>query len=465
MPSKTRLKLLAAGHARRQVRSPGRRDETLPSPFRESRYHSYRCALSLYFTTGSAARRLSEADLKHGLFRALDALGPRRKVLVVPPDFTRYHSRAGELTQYAYEFYGDRLTDVLPALGTHTPMTDGQFDAMFGDVPRRIFRAHDWRHGLATLGQVPAAYIHEQSEGRLDFAWPVEINRLLVEGGFDLILSIGQVVPHEVAGMAGHHKNILIGTGGAANIDKSHYLGAVYGMERIMGRSDNPVRRLLNHAAERFLRSLPIVHVLTVIGDGACGLFIGDDLECFEQAVALSLQVNCTVLDAPIGRAVVYLDPQEFRSTWLGNKAIYRTRMAMAPGGELIVLAPGVQQFGEDADIDALIRKYGYAGTPAVLSAVEQNAGLAAHLSAAAHLIHGSTEGRFTVTYCTSRLGRADIEAVGYRYAPLDQMLRRFDPAKLAEGRNIVDGEEIYFIGNPALGLWMDRVRSVTRAE
>ncbi len=415
--------------------------------------------MSLFFTTGPAARELSGADLKQGLFRALDALGPRHKVLVVPPDFTRHHSRAGELTQYAYEYYGDRLTDVLPALGTHTAMADGQIESMFGSVPRWIFRVHDWRIGLTTLGQVPSSFIREQSEGELDFACPVQLNRLLVEGGFDLILSIGQVVPHEVAGMAGHNKNILIGTGGSENINKSHYLGAVYGMERIMGRADNPVRRVLNYAADRFLRHLPIVHVLTVIGGNSGGLFIGDDIECFERAAELSLKINFTLLERPMRKAVVYLDPHEYKSTWLGNKAIYRTRMALADGGELIVLAPGVQQFGEDPDIDVLIRKYGYRGTPAVLRAVEQNADLALHLSAAAHLIHGSSEGRFIITYCPGHLSKDEIEAASFRYAPLDRMLALYDPAKLQDGPNVVNGEEIFFISNPALGLWADRER------
>ncbi|HEV3331211.1 MAG TPA: lactate racemase domain-containing protein [Bryobacteraceae bacterium] len=398
------------------------------------------------------------SDLRASLFRALDSLGPRRKVLVIPPDFTRYHSCAGELTVYAREYYGDHLTHVLPALGTHTPMTDGQIHYMFPGVPREIFHDHDWRRGLASLGEVPAAFISEQSEGELDFSWPVQINHLLMEGGFDLILSIGQVVPHEVAGMAGHNKNLLIGTGGAENIHKSHYLGAVYGMERIMGHADNPVRRVLNYAAERYLAQLPIVHVLTVIGSGG-GLFVGDDLECFQKAAHLSLRLNFTLLERPLQKVVVYLSPDEFQSTWLGNKAIYRTRMAIADAGELIVLAPSVRHFGEDPSIDALIRKYGYVGTPAIRQAVRQNPDLAASLSAAAHLIHGSSEGRFTITYCPGGLSQAEIEAAGFRYQPLDAMLKRYDPSKLADGHNVVDGEEIFFISNPALGLWAHRDR------
>ncbi len=421
--------------------------------------------MSLFFSAGSETAELSSADLKQGFFQALGALGERRKVLALPPDITRHHSRAGELTRYAWNYYGKRLTDILPAIGTHFAMTDPEIDSMFGDVPHSLFRVHDWRNGLVTLGEVPAEFVREQSEGELDFSWPAQVDRLLVEGGFDLILSIGQVVPHEVIGMANYNKNVFVGTGGADGINKSHYLGAVYGMERIMGRADNPVRRVLNYASEKFARHLPIVYVLTVVdkndkGDLVTrGLFIGDDAECFEKASELSLKVNFVMLDREIRKAVVYLDPSEFKSTWLGNKSVYRTRMALRDGGELIVLAPGVKEFGEDPTIDLLIRKYGYVGTPNVLRAVKENADLASNLSAAAHLIHGSSEGRFSITYCPGHLTRKEVEGVNFRYAPLTEMSRRYDPVKLKDGYNTVDGEEIFYISNPALGLWAYRGR------
>jgi hypothetical protein len=152
---------------------------------------------------------------------------------------------------------------------------------------------------------------------------------------------------------------------------------------------------------------------------------------------------------------VVYLDPQEYKSTWLGNKSIYRTRMALADGGELIVLAPGLKEFGEDAEIDRLIRKFGYRRTPETLEAVRNHPELEENLSAAAHLIHGSTEGRFSVTYCPGHLSKKEIESVHYRYAGLKQMIRRYDPGKLMEGTNLLPGgEEVFYISNPALGLW-----------
>jgi nickel-dependent lactate racemase len=421
--------------------------------------------MSLYCATGSESTDLSLEELDGLLRESLGRIGPRASVLAVPPDMSRHHSRAGDLTRFAWHFYGDRLKAVLPALGTHTPMRDEQIESMFGEIPQHLFKVHNWRTDIETLGEVPAAYIREVSEGKLNFAWPAQVNRLISQGGFDLILSIGQVVPHEVIGMANYTKNILIGTGGREGINRSHYLGAVYGMERIMGRAENPVRSVLNYAADRYLRHLPIVYVLTVVGRAADGrlavrgLFIGDDAECFHLAAELSVRVNFEILDEPIKKAVVYLDPHEYHSTWIGNKAVYRTRMALADGGSLVILAPGVREFGEDKAIDALIRKYGYRGTPATLAAVDANADLADNLGAAAHLIHASSEGRFDITWCPGKLTREEIESVGFDYGDLAEMERRYDPAKLSHGMNVVDGEEIFFISNPGLGLWAHRSR------
>ena len=421
--------------------------------------------MSLYCDVGGVDDDLSSGQLAELLSQALDKLGSRRRVLAVPPDITRLHSQAGLLTCAAREILGERLTAVLPAIGTHAAMTPAQIDHMYPGMPHELFHAHNWRTDVDTLGEIPADFIREVSEGKLNFAWPAQVNKLISRGGFDLILSIGQVVPHEVIGMANYNKNILIGTGGRLGINRSHYLGAVYGMERIMGRADTPVRAVLNHASEKFLRDVPIVYVQTVVGrraDGGLavrGLYIGDDIECFHRAAALSLKVNFEMVEKPIRKAVVFLDPREFHSTWLGNKAVYRTRMALADGAELIILAPAVKRFGEDDRIDLLIRKYGYHGTPATLKAVEENEDLAAELGAAAHLIHSSSEGRFQITWCPGELTREEIEGVGFSYGELGQMKERYDPDRLAHGWNRVNGEEVFFIANPGLGLWAHESR------
>ena len=422
----------------------------------------------IYYKSGSENAILNSRDLEAGINSALEKLGDRKKVLVVPPDCTRFHSRAGELTSYIYRYYKNNLKDILPALGTHSPMTEAQIDDMFKGVPKSLFRVHDWRNDVVTVGTVPGEFVSGITGGALDYSWPAQLNKLVFNGGHDLILSVGQVVPHEVIGMANYNKNLFVGTGGPEGINKSHFIGAVYGMERIMGKADNPVRSLLNYASDNFIKQLPVVYIHTVIDrdeEGKLvvrGLFIGDDEDVFRLAADLSLKVNFNVLENPLKKVVVYLDPAEFKSTWLGNKSIYRTRMAMADDGELIVLAPGLKEFGEDHEIDRLIRKYGYRGTPATLKSLNENEELNRNLSAAAHLIHGSSEGRFSITYCPGYLTRKEIESVNFKYSDLAEMIKRYNPKKMKEGFNRMDdGDEVYYISNPALGLWTSRQRLI----
>ncbi len=404
---------------------------------------------------------LSPDDLREAVISALEKLGPVRKMLVVPPDITRLQSRAGELTRYIYEYIPKSVNVIIPALGTHIPMTDREIEMMFGNVPTRLFRIHRWRTDCKLLGAIPSDFVKSISKGKVNYQIPIYVNRILFEQKYDCILSISQVVPHEVAGMAGYNKNIVIGLGGSENIHKSHFLGAVYGMEKIMGRTDSPVRKVLDYANEKFLCDLPIVHVITVIGtdnEGSLivkGLFIGDDNQCYFHAAQLSRRINIHSLDKPLKKIVVFLNQVEYKSTWLGNKSIYRTRMAVADRGELIVIAPAVKMFGEDPEIDRLIRQFGYKGTSAIIRAVNENDLLKNNLCAAAHLIHGSSEGRFSVTYCAGGLNRSDIENTGFRFAQVKEVLKRYNPKTLSEGYNrLKDGEEIFFISNPATGLW-----------
>ena len=222
--------------------------------------------MTTYYAEGSPQTDLSHEDLRKALVETFGKLEPRRKVLALPPDFTRANSMAGPLCSMTYEYFGDRLTDVMPALGTHVAMPDWQLDRMFPGVPKRLFRVHDWRNDVVTIGQVPAEFVAQATEGIYRKPWPTQLNRLVWEGGHDLILSLGQVVPHEVIGMANYNKNLFVGTGGQAGINESHFIGAAYGMERMMGRADTPLRRILNYAQDHFCRHLPVVFVLTVIG-------------------------------------------------------------------------------------------------------------------------------------------------------------------------------------------------------
>jgi len=378
-------------------------------------------------------------------------------VLVLPPDITRFHSGAGELTQMLYGMLGaEKDLHIMTAIGTHEPLSDAQRELMYSGIPPELFKVHDWRNDVVKLGAVPSDFINRVSEGKLDFEIPIQINKALIEDGYELIISVGQVVPHENTGMANYNKNVLVGVGGQETINKSHFLAGVYGMEKIMGRIKSPVREVFNYAEEKYLGDLNILYVMTVMGRNESGelvtrgLYIGDDREAFEHAARLSQKVNITKLKEPLKKVVVYLDPKEYQSHWLGNKSIYRTRMAIADDGELIVIAPGLREYGEDPEMDRLIRKYGYHGTEEVLREVEENEDLKDNLAAAAHLIHGSSEGRFRITYAPGHLTAEETESIGYQWADVKELLEKYNPTKLGNGYN----GDFYFIDNPALGLW-----------
>ncbi len=418
--------------------------------------------MSILFKRGDVDSILGEADFRDALQAAFAAYGEPQRVLAIPPDHTRSDSRAGELTRLAHAMLGARLTDVIPALGTHEAMTEEELSYMFGDLPRNLIRVHDWKKDVVTLGQVDAEFVETATEGIYKRPWSAQVNKLLVEGGHDLILSLGQVVPHEVIGMANYNKNIFIGTGGDAGINESHYLSALYGMERIMGRCDTPLRRVLNEAQDRFLTELPIVHVLTVVeslADGnkvVRGIFVGNTHDVFFAAGELSAKVNCFVIDKTPQTVVVTMNSAKYKRTWIANKAIYRTRMLLGDGARLIIIAPGVRQFGESATVEALIRKYGYRSTPQVLRFVEENEDLQQNLGAAAHLIHGTSEGRFEVVYAPGKLSKQEINDVGYAYGDHQQLLTQYNCTELSNGwHEDRNGKEFYFISDPGLGLWM----------
>eukprot|EP00569_Conticribra_weissflogii_P002503 CAMPEP_0171346298 /NCGR_PEP_ID=MMETSP0878-20121228/24384_1 /TAXON_ID=67004 /ORGANISM="Thalassiosira weissflogii, Strain CCMP1336" /LENGTH=543 /DNA_ID=CAMNT_0011849957 /DNA_START=114 /DNA_END=1745 /DNA_ORIENTATION=+ len=480
---------------------------------------------SLFCSIGSPETSLSNETVQQKVNEFLSALGPRRDVLILPPDFTRFHSQAGMITRFVSEYYNFTKPEnpttstantaaaaassspsppasvpklqIIPALGTHAPMTHSQIDLMFGkelasktndpDV-ENPFVVHNWRDDVVTIGYAPATMVSEATYGMVHEPWPAQLNKLVWERRKDnhdasssdlppLVLSIGQVVPHEVMGMANFNKNLFVGVGGVEAINLSHFIGAVHGMEKLMGRGQNPLRSILNYASETFLQTnLDLWYILTVMGTNdktgeveIKGLYIGRDEECYNLACDLSLKVNFNLLEKSPKKMVVYLN-EEYHSTWLGNKSIYRTRMAIDDGGELVVLAPSVEMFGEDGHIDELIRKVGYVGTPKIMEEMGKDEDLKNNLSAVAHLIHGSSEGRFEVTYCPGKLTREEVEGVGFKYGDLEEMKRIYDYESLKDGWNTritEDGEEeeFYFISNPALGLWAVPSRFVDDAS
>ena len=387
-----------------------------------------------------------------------------KKILIIPPDYTRCFSYAGVITQILYKKLSPAATvHVMPALGTHMPMDERELSLFFGDVvPRDAILIHRWQTDTVQVGVVPAEVCSAISNGKFPEQIEVEVNHLLVDGGYDVILSVGQVVPHEVVGMANYSKNIFVGVGGRTMINKSHMLSAICGIEKALGVTDSPARQLYDYAQDHFITGkIPMVYLQTVTTRTGevlklHGLYIGDSRRPFEMAAELSQKLNICHVGRPAKKVVAYLDPDEMKTTWVGNKGIYRTRMLVADDGELILLAPGIKAFGENEEMDKMTRTYGYTGTDHILELYNQGV-FEGRFMSAAHLIHGSSDGRFTITYATrpENLSQAEIEGVGFRWADYEETAKRYDPKQLREGWNTLsDGEEVYYVSTPALGLW-----------
>ena len=393
-----------------------------------------------------------------------------KRVLLLPPDVTRMHSGVGRLTEGLYhQFAEEAEVHVIPTLGQHVPHTPEQNREMFGAIPNERIHAHHWVETCVELGEIPADFVHRITQGAADWAMPIVLNRMLMEGAWDLVINVGHVVPHEVLGFANHNKNYFIGLAGKELICASHMAAACCGIENNLGTLTTPVRACFNKAEDDFLGDLPDLYVQVVMARDDqdqlvhTGLYVGDDLDTYLEAAKQSRDQNITVFDEPLEKVVCVMQADEFHSTWVANKAVYRTRMALADGGQLIIIAPGLQRFGEQEEVDRLIRKYGYVGTPKVMEGYAQNADMQDLAHATAHLIHGSSEGRFTITYAPGHLTREEIEGVNFQYADLDETLAKYPPGKLREGFNDVDGERVFFIPTPSAGLWATREKLYNR--
>jgi len=384
-----------------------------------------------------------------------------KKVLLLPPDITRAHSGAGWITEEFYKIFSkDADVHVIPTLGQHVPHTPEQNKWMYGSIPEEKIHAHDWREGSKVIGEVPAEFVKEISKGKADWAIPVSLNKMLLEEDWDLIINIGHVVPHEVLGFANHNKNYFIGLGGKDMICASHMMAACCGIENNLGQLITPLRACYNKAQDEYLSDLPDMFFQVVMAYdedgklGHTGVYVGDELDTYTDAAKASREQNITIVP-PLKKVVAVMQGDEFYSTWVANKAVYRTRMAMADGGELLIIAPGLERFGEQPEVDELIRKYGYTGTPNVMKLWKTEEMLQDLTHGTAHLIHGSSEGRFKITYAPGHLTKEEVEGVNFTYADYKETIERYNPEKMKNGFNTMpDGEEVYFISTPSAGLW-----------
>jgi len=384
-----------------------------------------------------------------------------KRVLLLPPDITRAHSGAGWMTEHLYYFFS-QMADVyvIPTLGQHVPHTEEQNKWMFGSIPEIKILKHNWKTDGKRIGTIPADYVTKITEGKAIWEIPISINKHVLEEPWDIIINIGHVVPHEVLGFANHNKNYFIGLGGKETICASHMAAACFGIENNLGSLVTPLRHCYNKAESEYLGQLPDIYIQLVMGYNTenklvhTGFYCGNDVDTYLMAAQQSMAQNITVVP-PLKKVVAIMQGDEFFSTWVANKAIYRTRKAMADGGELIIIAPGLKRFGEQDEVDKIIRTYGYVGTEKVMKLWKEQKELQDLTHATAHLIHGSSEDRFKITYAPGHLSEEEIRSVNFDFLDYNKALEIYRPDKLKNGFNtLANGEEIYFISTPSAGLW-----------
>ena len=390
-----------------------------------------------------------------------------KKILLLPPDITRAHSGCGRITEILYNYFEKKSeVFVMPTLGQHIPHSEEQNKKVFGTIPENRILKHDPIHDVEKIGEIPADYVKKVTFGAADWKIPIEINKILLTNDWDIIINIGHVVPHEVLGFASYNKNYLIGLGGTATISSTHIASACCGIENILGSIVSPIRECLNKAEKDFFIGLPFAYIQVVMAlndDGKLahtGFYCGNDFETYLLAANQAMQENIAVVP-PIKKIVAVMGKDEFESTWVANKAIYRTRKALADNGELIIIAPGLKRFGENQEADEVIREYGYAGRDKILAAWKKDKKLQEMAHITAHLIHGSSDQRFKICYAPGYLSKKDIESVNYNYLDPAETLKKYPIEEMKYGFNtMADGEEVYFINSPASGLWTTKEKN-----
>src|SRR5215203_2404323 len=327
------------------------------------------------------------------IHEALAVVQPDARVLAIIPDKTR-DDNTHLLFPIANEFLMNRgvaAFDALVAQGTHPPMSQAQKLAKIGDTDfhGRLYD-HRWDQPdeLVTIGELSAERVRELTGGLIEQAVPVSINKLLEPENYDTVLVFGATVPHEVAGFAGGAKYFFPGVAGPELTHTTHWLGALAGIENIIGQVETPTRHLIE-AAAAFVPT-PVIALTTVSTRDQSGfktraLFAGDLRGTVRRAAEVSQQVHVRYTGRRYKRVVALLD-DHYDELWVGGKASYKLGGIIERGGELIIYAPHLSAIS--ATHGALIEKYGYAPLERVRDMVEGSDELRANLCVAAHLAH-----------------------------------------------------------------------------
>ena len=398
---------------------------------------------------GSRESDLSAETCTQILARALEPIEPNSRVLAILPDKTR-DDTTHILFPIANEILRDRNLqsfDALVAQGTHPAMSlDQKLQKIgLGDFNGTLFD-HEWNQPdeLITLGELGQDTVVELTSGLVDQAVPVTLNKLLAPGVYDVVLVFGATVPHEVAGFAGGAKYFFPGVAGPELTHTTHWLGALAGIEHIIGEVETPTRRLIEAAADLVPASvISLNSVVSRENDGRLrtyGLFAGDIRQAFRSAAEVSKEVHIRYTGRKYKQVIALLDPH-YDEMWVGGKASYKLGAIIEDEGELIIFAPELKRLSETHG--ALIERYGYAPLEIVRDMLGVSEELRENLCIAAHLAHVSYAGRvdkegkvvprYRITMATGideeTCHRVNLGYLDYRSFDYEQ--RRSDPDTL----------------------------------
>lgn len=394
------------------------------------------------------ARIVSADEMREIVGAALAGVRPGTRVLAVIPDRTRDDNTdlLFPMVSRALAAAGAGRLDALVAQGTHPPMTETEKRAKIGaglaDLPLfgEVFDHHwDDPSQLATLGTLSADEVSALTGGLMRQDVPIQLNIRLAPGAYDLILVLGAVVPHEVAGFAGGAKYFFPGVAGPALTHLTHWLGALATIEHVIGRVETPTRHVIEAAADRVTTPvIGLTSVSTRTADGlrTHGLFTGTLRETVRQAAAVSAQVHIRYTGRRFRRVIALLD-DHYDEMWVAGKASYKLGAIIEHGGELVIYAPHLKTISTTHG--RLIEKYGYAPLEQVREMVDGSDELSANLCVAAHLAHvsygsrvaadGRIAPRYRITLASSipsevcarvRLGYAPLESIDVAAARRD---------------------------------------------
>jgi len=401
---------------------------------------------------------LTEEQLEEIVKESLKDFKAITRVLLIHPDYTRndFTNKIVPLIYKELKNKGTKQIDFLNASGTHRAMTEEEIRSKLGLTVQSDF-IHFYNHEyndpqqLVTVGEIPASFVAEKTQGELSQSIPVVVNKLVTED-YDLIIALSGTLPHEAAGYAGGLKVFFPGISGPEVIDLLHWAAVLIGIPRIIGTVDNPARGVINQGSSYIFDKIkaPTISFNMVFKEEhqviPKGLYIGASyngfIEAYKQAARASSQLHVIYLDKPLKVAVQVID-KNYDEIWTAGKGSYKLQSpgVMAPGGEIIIYAPHINCFHSRPEMDLALRQIGYHCKDYVKKYLKSNPDFSKNI--AAHVINvrgagsfdvnsGKEEFDFKVTLATG-ISKDICESVGLGYKNPDSIRREdfIGPGKL----------------------------------